>query len=278
MLTLHQSFYSMSISRRTRNSLSSLSDEDVQRLATHSSTVESSVTSSPQPAVSDSSSTPASSPPLSAATSSTQLLASSFCTTRLAQQHQTAPQPTTPSASDLLRAPSSLLLNSSVVRPPSSLPLPYVPPNTWPRASFVYVPSSMAFAPGVSTSGSSQVMQQSFSPPPSLFTFQPSSAVQPVSQAPILPQSAVRAPHNSADNGHGFIGYPKGQNVERALGPRCPCVLCIPIHIIYSYQYRVILGLSHFSLTGTVSTSPNLAEEGARSATIITRPSGSCFS
>ena len=52
-------------------------------------------------------------------------------------------------------------------------------------------------------------------------------------------------------NGHGFIGYPKGQNVERALG---------------------------FSLTGTVSTSPNLAKEGARSATIITRPSGSRFS
>ena len=41
--------------------------------------------------------------------------------------------------------------------------------------------------------------------------------------------------------GHGFIGYPKDRNVERALG---------------------------FSLTGTVSTSPNLAEEGARSATI----------
>lgn len=192
----------MSISRRTRNSLSSLSDQDVQRLATHSSTVELSVTSSPQPAVSDSSSPPASSPPLSAATSSTQLLASSFCTTRLAQQLQTAPRPTTPSASDLLRAPSSLLLNSSVVRPPSSLPLPYVPPNTWPRASFAYVPSSMAFAPGVSTSGSSQVMLQSLSPPPSLF-FQPSSAVQPVSQAPILPQSAVRAPHNSADNAFG---------------------------------------------------------------------------
>ena len=33
-------------------------------------------------------------------------------------------------------------------------------------------------------------------------------------------------------NGHGFIGYPKGRNVERALGPSCPCVLCIPIHII----------------------------------------------
>ena len=47
--------------------------------------------------------------------------------------------------------------------------------------------------------------------------------------------------------GHGFRGYSKGQNVERALG---------------------------FSLTGTVSTSPNLAKEGAHSATIITRPSG----
>ena len=52
-------------------------------------------------------------------------------------------------------------------------------------------------------------------------------------------------------DGHGFIGYPKGRNVERALG---------------------------FSLTGTVSTSPSLAKEGARSATIITRPSGSRFS
>ena len=52
-------------------------------------------------------------------------------------------------------------------------------------------------------------------------------------------------------NGHGFIGYPNGRNVERALG---------------------------FLLTGTVSTSPNLAKEGARSATIITRPSGSRFS
>ena len=29
--------------------------------------------------------------------------------------------------------------------------------------------------------------------------------------------------------GHGFIGYPKGRNVERALGPSCPCILCIPI-------------------------------------------------
>ena len=53
------------------------------------------------------------------------------------------------------------------------------------------------------------------------------------------------------DQDHGFIGYPKGRNVERALG---------------------------FSLTGTVSTSPNLAKEGARSATIITRPSGLRFS
>ena len=32
--------------------------------------------------------------------------------------------------------------------------------------------------------------------------------------------------------GHGFIAYPKGRNVERAQGPSCPCVLCIPIHII----------------------------------------------
>ena len=40
-------------------------------------------------------------------------------------------------------------------------------------------------------------------------------------------------------------------------------------HTYNSYQYRVILGWSHFLLAGTVSTSPNLAKEGARSATII---------
>ena len=39
--------------------------------------------------------------------------------------------------------------------------------------------------------------------------------------------------------GHGFIGYPKGRNVERALG---------------------------FSLIGTVSTSPNLTKARARRA------------
>ena len=38
------------------------------------------------------------------------------------------------------------------------------------------------------------------------------------------------------------MGYPKGRNVERALG---------------------------FSLTGIVSTSPNLAKEGARSAATL---------
>ena len=73
--------------------------------------------------------------------------------------------------------------------------------------------------------------------------------------------------------GHGFIGYPKARNVERALGPSCPCILCIPIHII-TINIEPFLGchISH-SLPGTVSTSPNLAKEGARSTTIITRPS-----
>ena len=47
--------------------------------------------------------------------------------------------------------------------------------------------------------------------------------------------------------GHGFIGYPKGRNVERALGPSCLCFV-------------------YFSLTGTVSTSPNLAKARARRA------------
>ena len=45
--------------------------------------------------------------------------------------------------------------------------------------------------------------------------------------------------------------------------------------IQYYTDQWFVLGL--FSLTGTVSTSPNLAKEGARSATIITRPSGSRF-
>ena len=48
-------------------------------------------------------------------------------------------------------------------------------------------------------------------------------------------------------HGHGFIGYPKGRNFERALGPSC---------------------FVYFSLTGTVSTSPNLAKEEARSVTM----------
>ena len=33
--------------------------------------------------------------------------------------------------------------------------------------------------------------------------------------------------HGPSFYGHGFIGYPKGRNVERALGPSCPYVLCI---------------------------------------------------
>ena len=189
----------MPVSRRTRNSLASLSDEDIQRVATASPIVESSAASNPQPAVHDSSSTSVSSPVLTASTNSTQLLASSFGTTRMAQQLPTASRPTAPSGSDLLRA-SSLLLHSGAVLPASSPPLPYLPPNTWSWASFAYVPPPMALIPGVSTSGSSQVQQQSFSPPPSLFTFPSSSAVQPVSQAPSFPQSADRAQQVSADN------------------------------------------------------------------------------
>ena len=51
--------------------------------------------------------------------------------------------------------------------------------------------------------------------------------------------------------GHGFIRYPKGRNVERALG---------------------------FSLTGTVSTSPNLAKARARRASNDCRAMRSLFS
>ena len=50
----------------------------------------------------------------------------------------------------------------------------------------------------------------------------------------------------------------------------------VPLCFVYprtcnNYQYRVILGLSHFSLTGTVSTSPNLAKEGARQSLLALR-------
>ena len=75
--------------------------------------------------------------------------------------------------------------------------------------------------------------------------------------------------------GHVFIEYPKGRNVKRDW--ELPLCFVYP-HTYNSYQYRVILGLSRFLLTGTVSTSPNLAKEGARSATVITHPSGSRFS
>ena len=57
--------------------------------------------------------------------------------------------------------------------------------------------------------------------------------------------SRARAEHQDSSyfrNGHGFIGYPKGRNVKRALG---------------------------FSLTGTVSTSPNLAKARARRASNV---------
>ena len=47
--------------------------------------------------------------------------------------------------------------------------------------------------------------------------------------------------------GHGFIAYPKGRNVERALGPSCPCVLCIPIYIIsISNHSWVVTFLTHW--------------------------------
>ena len=46
--------------------------------------------------------------------------------------------------------------------------------------------------------------------------------------------------HLGFNNGHGFIGYPEGRNVERALGPSCPvfcvflthwdCIICMGIH------------------------------------------------
>ena len=61
----------------------------------------------------------------------------------------------------------------------------------------------------------------------------------------------ARARYGGISVGHGFIGYPKGRNVERALG---------------------------FSLTGTVSTSPNLAKARARRASNDCRATRSLFS
>ena len=43
--------------------------------------------------------------------------------------------------------------------------------------------------------------------------------------------------HLGFNNGHGFIGYPKGRNVDRALGPSCPCVLCISHSLGLYYMY-----------------------------------------
>ena len=54
-----------------------------------------------------------------------------------------------------------------------------------------------------------------------------------------LSQLATITDNRPSFHGHGFIGYPKGRNVERALGPSCPCVLCV----------------------APVPTSPNLANE-----------------
>ena len=55
----------------------------------------------------------------------------------------------------------------------------------------------------------------------------------------------------------------------------------LDVSVLFCYiklYYQKVLYLKLFSLTETVSTSPNLAKEGARSATIITRLSGSRFS
>ena len=201
-----------------------LSDEDVQRLVTNSSIVETLAASSPQHAVNDSSSTSASLPALTASTSSTQLLASSFGTTWLAQQLQTAYRPTTPSGSDLLRASSSLLLNPGAVLPASSLPLPYIPPNTWPRASFAYVPPPMALIPGVSTSGSSQVigMPLSYS----------SLRVPAFQQDFVVGPSYNSIPHKTV------VGITSGQYIDLAtlLTPQQPS----PVPII-SVDGRVVL-------------------------------------
>ena len=43
--------------------------------------------------------------------------------------------------------------------------------------------------------------------------------------------------HLGFNNGHGFIGYPEGRNVERALGLSCPCVLCISHSLGLYYMY-----------------------------------------
>ena len=49
------------------------------------------------------------------------------------------------------------------------------------------------------------------------------------------------------------------------------------MRLLIQIRYFFVNNRKTISLTGTLSTSPNLAKEGARSATIITRPSGSRF-
>ena len=47
--------------------------------------------------------------------------------------------------------------------------------------------------------------------------------------------------------GHGFLGYPKGRNVERALGPSYTCVLCIShslgLYLLHQILWRYALPL-----------------------------------
>ena len=61
-------------------------------------------------------------------------------------------------------------------------------------------------------------------------------------------------------HGHGFIGYPKGRNVERALEPSCPCILCIPIHII---TININLKVEHVARQSLLALwAPSLAKFG----------------
>ena len=94
----------MSVSRRTRNRLSTLSNQDIQRLATNISTTESTTASCSSPAASDNLTTSAFFPVSSASTSSSQLFVSEFSTTRLAHQFRATSRPSIPSA--LIRASS----------------------------------------------------------------------------------------------------------------------------------------------------------------------------
>ena len=180
----------MSVSRRTQNSLSTLSDEEIQLLASGDSMQASQfVTALETQPTGSSTLASTSSPPSSASASSSQLSASVCSTTRLAQHLHTTAYPR------LSASPSTPLLATTPVLAASSLPLPYTPARTWPQVSLAYVLPPSVSSIGVSTTVVGQPMPlQSSSPPPSLFTFPGGTAAQQLPWLPFPPQSSASIP------------------------------------------------------------------------------------